>query len=1075
MMLNSGPSKLIKSIVLICLTLIGRESISWQQSVAGPCSTGMNRCDETTEPSALHVAKQDAATYAATSSMASRSTPDHISRMLATSLPATPSAPGSNPVLIPVPLYGPNNQILAIMNAAMLAKLLGRDLYLSGINRHYKDPMSKISPIESFWEYYSLRGHSKHLWPNVITDLSQSAHALGRNARKSKIHGASAQVLQAKLLLASEDAIEPISNYTSSNFFQHVNGYVLDFFRHRNIDLNITDVQNLVLHQHHKGKGRHVKSGDVLYAEMLLQNVAVLPTEISTNRVEEPLVIPMLNLVDARDMIKRDTLSGKVGAALDFHDAVYEKADAILQSIQRKDRKTDCTVAVHLRPYPDTCIRVWGSRTISKEEIQLLCYGSTDATKEIETTWEAAKRCNQQHPEQVPVFIAHPPGILDDVFQAFAARNLQIHRAMDIRRNRTEIGVFEASMIEQAVCVRSNYFVRSNSISSWSTVVEIFRNGKEEHIDFGPKRPQLDSTPLHPAPLDSTSTRLVAEIAGKIKHGEAFEFTWSNVSHLIPPIQDAKSIPVDVITDTVERWARSTIVVGFTKNHFEEALPFLKQAALQFPMKLIVYDLSAGKEGLDLERLWEVAPNAQVRRNPDPELPIGEFAWKPTIVSEVLAQAGGGFVLWGDASTRISPDNCLLGLLIEMSTAGIDLAARLTTGTVAQYTHPETLRCMQVSTQNASKMQMVAATNLVFGPGGLGFAKEWEHSCKRKKCIAPKGSSALGCNNTVSKDEWKTCHRFDQSVLSIMFSTNPKAQLMKTYSRYIQTCRGGCTEPSRQDLPLRFERIEEFGRAIKDFHKNPNCIVLGGNQFDVECTLIATRDDIIRPGSHWGGHDILPLDSSASSCTIVSYGLSNDVSFEVFLYETYGCHGLAMDPTVNDDGVAAQALAPTTIEFRKSGAPILGEVLFEAETSVPDAIGEVSSNGKLSLLKMDCEGCEYAIARDSPTKNIFDGIDQFIVELHIDKRFLRGNKELQGFEDLLSMIARSGMEMVRVQFSGCGENTKNNFEKHNTTARDPKAPELMHYQCLPEFEAALGHTCRLTCLNVLFAKKRFVQ
>jgi hypothetical protein len=124
---------------------------------------------------------------------------------------------------------------------------------------------------------------------------------------------------------------------------------------------------------------------------------------------------------------------------------------------------------------------------------------------------------------------------------------------------------------------------------------------------------------------------------------------------------------------------------------------------------------------------------------------------------------------------------------------------------------------------------------------------------------------------------------------------------------------------------------------------------------------------------------------------------------------------------------------------------------------------------------MDCEGCEYAIARDSGINNIFNGIDQFIVELHIDSRFMRGGEEMQGFEDLLSMINQSGMKLVRVQFSGCGENSKKNFEKFNTNARDPKAPELMHNPCIPELEAAMGHACRLTCLNVLFAKSGVIS
>ncbi|MGC8615414.1 MAG: FkbM family methyltransferase, partial [Thermoprotei archaeon] len=62
--------------------------------------------------------------------------------------------------------------------------------------------------------------------------------------------------------------------------------------------------------------------------------------------------------------------------------------------------------------------------------------------------------------------------------------------------------------------------------------------------------------------------------------------------------------------------------------------------------------------------------------------------------------------------------------------------------------------------------------------------------------------------------------------------------------------------------------------------------------------------------------------------------------------------------------------------------------------SLPTLMGEYGID-KVSLLKMDCEGCEYEVIRTTPT-NILERIDSIILEYH------------DGPKDLPSLLSRAG-------------------------------------------------------------------
>ena len=268
---------------------------------------------------------------------------------------------------------------------------------------------------------------------------------------------------------------------------------------------------------------------------------------------------------------------------------------------------------------------------------------------------------------------------------------------------------------------------------------------------------------------------------------------------------------------------------------------------------------------------------------------------------------------------------------------------------------------------------------------------------------------------------------------------------------------------------IAFPHVQKLGRLIKDFNQNPLCKVR--DQFNVMCHL---DERAVTMGHGWGGHVLIPLDAD-KPCTIVSYGLSHDVSFEIELSNRYDCSGVAMDPTVGFDGVASKALRKTSIQFIRKGAPTLadgalGPFPVWEEISVPKAISLVSQHTSLSVLKMDCEGCEYAIHRDSEGKNIFIDVDQFAVEFHLDRRFMQSVKHLEAFEKLLDMLEDAGLKLASFHFTGCGEDTKSSLGARGFTKNDIDAPKLLHNPCLKELEHALGHSCRLTCGNFLYSR-----
>ena len=206
-------------------------------------------------------------------------------------------------------------------------------------------------------------------------------------------------------------------------------------------------------------------------------------------------------------------------------------------------------------------------------------------------------------------------------------------------------------------------------------------------------------------------------------------------------------------------------------------------------------------------------------------------------------------------------------------------------------------------------------------------------------------------------------------------------------------------------------------------------------------------------GKGWSGHHLCTdLLENLTTCQFFSFGIARAYSFEKDLSDIFHCHGFAADPTVDYNSNMYK-----NITFQQLGAQLL--IPNEEQRNNKDGqswwVANVPLLKKtlgvkhLNILKMDCEGCEYALARDiikhDPT--FFDHVDQFAVEIHLAKEWLKDQETLYYYGMLLKMLKDSGF---RLHHTGCAS----------------CSPEHTKTGCIEDFICKNGNRCH----NYLFAK-----
>lgn len=200
-----------------------------------------------------------------------------------------------------------------------------------------------------------------------------------------------------------------------------------------------------------------------------------------------------------------------------------------------------------------------------------------------------------------------------------------------------------------------------------------------------------------------------------------------------------------------------TIVTGASSNHFGCLCNLLESIARFEPQaRAIVYDL--GLKPQEASWLEDNTPRLRKfefsRYPPHVNIRIdkGYFAWKPIIMASLLREFSG-MVLWLDAGNLVHAP--LEAVKDVLSKNGV--YSPTSSGTVARWTHPATLKCLGAGFDLLRKPNRNGA---IVGfradhPGVDALAEKWETCALDKRCIAPTGSDRQN-------------HRWDQALLTVL-------------------------------------------------------------------------------------------------------------------------------------------------------------------------------------------------------------------------------------------------------------------------------------------------------------------
>lgn len=206
---------------------------------------------------------------------------------------------------------------------------------------------------------------------------------------------------------------------------------------------------------------------------------------------------------------------------------------------------------------------------------------------------------------------------------------------------------------------------------------------------------------------------------------------------------------------------------------------------------------------------------------------------------------------------------------------------------------------------------------------------------------------------------------------------------------------------------------------------------------------------MVKYGNEGGIHELCEIARPTGSCAFYSFGIEQNWSFDTDLRNKTGCLGYGFDPTVThpsqlEEGILFFQLGAMSLDPPPKGWTVI---------SVP-SVRRWLRHDHIVVLKMDCEGCEYSIAVDVLREDpeFFKKVDQFAIEVHVPKAFMKSREEIKNLALLYKLLKEAGLVLSSGFLNPC-----------MTHHEESGCPDELH---------RAGYPCQMwrKCQNFLFAR-----
>ncbi|KAL7529976.1 hypothetical protein ACHAXR_003254 [Thalassiosira sp. AJA248-18] len=174
------------------------------------------------------------------------------------------------------------------------------------------------------------------------------------------------------------------------------------------------------------------------------------------------------------------------------------------------------------------------------------------------------------------------------------------------------------------------------------------------------------------------------------------------------------------------------------------------------------------------------------------------------------------------------------------------------------------------------------------------------------------------------------------------------------------------------------------------------------------------------------GHMVCgPPPNTTEECKFFSFGIRDDPSWDKHLGEAWNCRGFAGDPSI----VHPSKLHPA-VTFHNIGLKMLRSNAEQRKdpkdewilVSMPQLRKFLGWN-YIDIIKLDCEGCEVAMARDilAEDPTFLDNVGQISIETHGTRTWVNTTEELYYYALMFPLLEDAGFKLIWNAIFGCGK------------------------------------------------------